>query len=65
MGGFEVGRQPWIVYNLMRTSDGLPLPAPRLWYHFTAFILVYGLAGAVGFYLMTKSVKEGPEAATA
>jgi len=62
----EVGRQPWIVYNLMRTSDAAsPIAGTQVMVSLTAFILVYGLLGAVGFYLMTKSVKEGPEAATA
>jgi cytochrome bd quinol oxidase subunit 1 apoprotein (EC 1.10.3.-) len=62
----EVGRQPWIVYNLMRTSDAAsPIAGNQVMVSLTAFILVYGLLGAVGFYLMAKSVKEGPEAATA
>lgn len=62
----EVGRQPWIVYNLMRTSDAAsPIAGAQVMVSLTAFILVYGLLGAVGFYLMAKSVKEGPEAATA
>ncbi len=62
----EVGRQPWIVYNLMRTSDAAsPIAATQVMVSLTAFILVYGLLGAVGFYLIAKSVKEGPaEAAT-
>lgn len=62
----EVGRQPWIVYNLMRTSDAAsPIAGAQVMVSLTAFILVYGMLGAVGFYLMAKSVKEGPEAATA
>ena len=62
----EVGRQPWIVYNLMRTSDAVsPIAGTQVMVSLTAFILVYGLLGAVGFYLMAKSVKEGPEAVTA
>ncbi len=62
----EVGRQPWIVYNLMRTSDAAsPIAGTQVMVSLVAFILVYGLLGAVGFYLMAKSVKEGPGAATA
>lgn len=62
----EVGRQPWIVYNLMRTADAVsPIAGTQVMVSLTAFILVYGLLGAVGFYLIAKSVKEGPEAATA
>jgi len=62
----EVGRQPWIVYNLMRTSDAVsPIAGSQVMVSLVAFILVYGLLGAVGFYLIAKSVKEGPGAATA
>ncbi len=61
----EVGRQPWIVYNLMRTADAAsPIAGSQVLVSLIAFILVYGLLGAVGFYLIAKSVKEGPEAAT-
>lgn len=62
----EVGRQPWIVYNLMRTADAAsPIAGTQVMVSLAAFILVYGLLGAVGFYLIVKSVKEGPEAVTA
>nr|WP_319492279.1 cytochrome ubiquinol oxidase subunit I [uncultured Desulfobacter sp.] len=62
----EVGRQPWIVYNLMRTADAAsPIAGTQVMVSLSAFILVYGLLGAVGFYLIAKSVKEGPEAVTA
>jgi len=62
----EVGRQPWIVYNLMRTADAAsPIAGSQVMVSLAAFILVYGLLGAVGFYLIVKSVKEGPEAVTA
>ncbi len=61
----EVGRQPWIVYNLMRTADAAsPIAGSQVLVSLIAFILVYGLLGAVGFYLIAKSVKEGPGAAT-
>nr|WP_319394596.1 cytochrome ubiquinol oxidase subunit I [uncultured Desulfobacter sp.] len=62
----EVGRQPWIVYNLMRTADAAsPIAGSQVMVSLAAFILVYGLLGAVGFYLIVKSVKEGPGAVTA
>ncbi|MEH0019158.1 MAG: cytochrome ubiquinol oxidase subunit I [Desulfobacter sp.] len=61
----EVGRQPWIVYGLMKTADAAsPIVTSQVLVSLIGFILVYGLLGAVGFYLIAKSVKEGPEAAT-
>jgi cytochrome d ubiquinol oxidase subunit I len=61
----EVGRQPWIVYGLMKTANAAsPITTSQVFISLVGFILVYGLLGAVGFYLIAKSVKEGPEAAT-
>jgi cytochrome bd ubiquinol oxidase subunit I len=61
----EVGRQPWIVYGLMKTAEAAsPISTTQVFTSLMGFILVYGLLGAVGFYLMAKTVKQGPEAAT-
>ena len=57
----EVGRQPWIVYGLMKTSDAAsPVAGSQVMTSLIAFILVYGLLGAVGFYLISSHVKKGP-----
>ena len=50
----EVGRQPYTVYGLMRTSDSLaPIAAPAVAASLTAFIVVYFFVfGAGTFYLM-------------
>jgi cytochrome bd ubiquinol oxidase subunit I len=62
----EVGRQPWIVYGLMRTSDAAsPVAGGQVMASLVAFVLVYGLLGLVGFYLMAKNAIQGPEAAEA
>ena len=61
----EVGRQPWIVYGLMKTSDAVsPVAGSQVLISLIAFILVYGLLGAVGFYLIAKTAKEGPAPAS-
>jgi cytochrome bd ubiquinol oxidase subunit I len=60
----EIGRQPWIVYGLMLTAEAAsPITTVQVFTSLTGFILVYGLLGAVGVYLMAKTVKQGPEAA--
>ncbi len=57
----EVGRQPWIVYGLMRTSDAAsPIVTSQVLFSLIAFIVVYGILGALGFYLMTINAKKGP-----
>ncbi|MBW2613888.1 MAG: cytochrome ubiquinol oxidase subunit I, partial [Deltaproteobacteria bacterium] len=62
----EVGRQPWIVYGLMKTSDAAsPVASVQVLTSLIGFILVYGLLGMVGFYLMFKNAVKGPKPADA
>ena len=57
----EVGRQPWIVYGLMRTSHAVStLAGYQVLISFIAFVVVYGLLGAVGFYLIASNARKGP-----
>jgi cytochrome bd ubiquinol oxidase subunit I len=61
----EVGRQPWIVYGLMKTSDAVsPIAVSQVLTTLIAFILVYGLLGVTGFYLIAKNALKGPELVT-
>ncbi len=61
----EVGRQPWIVYGLMKTSDAVsPIAVSQVLTTLIAFIVVYGLLGVTGFYLIAKNALKGPELAT-
>ncbi len=58
----EVGRQPWIVYGLMKTSDAVsPIDPTQVFISLIAFILVYGVLGIAGFYLIIKNAKQGPK----
>lgn len=58
----EVGRQPWIVYGVMKTSSAVsPIATSQVLTTFLAFIVVYGLLGAVGFYLIIRNARRGPE----
>ncbi len=60
----EVGRQPWIVYGVMRTADaGSPLEASQVAISLGAFFLVYALLGAVDFFLLFRFARKGPPAA--
>lgn len=57
----EVGRQPWIVYGLMKTSDAAsPVAGYQVMISLIAFILIYGLLGGVGYYLIGKHAIKGP-----
>ncbi|MEE4262125.1 MAG: cytochrome ubiquinol oxidase subunit I [Desulfobacteraceae bacterium] len=60
----EVGRQPWIVYGIMKTSAGVsPIDMVQVATSLVAFVLVYALLGAVGYYLIIKKAVKGPEPA--
>jgi cytochrome bd ubiquinol oxidase subunit I len=51
----EVGRQPWIIYQIMRTKDALT-PMPGLQYSFYAITIVYVLLSFVVFWLMLRQI---------
>lgn len=58
----EVGRQPWVVYGLMRTADGVsPIPAANVIWSLTLFVLFFGLIGASYFYYVLKTLNRGPD----
>jgi cytochrome d ubiquinol oxidase subunit I len=58
----EVGRQPWIVYGLMRTRDAAsPIASGQVLATLIGFIVVYGLLGLVAFGLIIQTARKGPE----
>lgn len=58
----EVGRQPWIVYGLMKTADAVsPVGAGEVGFSFIMMCLIYTLLGAAGIWLMIRLAKKGPE----
>jgi cytochrome d ubiquinol oxidase subunit I len=61
----EVGRQPWIVYNLLRTSEALSavVTANQVAASMVMFMLVYLLLFAVFLFLLNDKIKHGPDEA--
>jgi cytochrome d ubiquinol oxidase subunit I len=60
----EVGRQPWIVYNMMRTRDAVsPIAASQVGFSLFMLIAIYTVLGLAGFYLIIKHIQKGPEPA--
>jgi len=59
----EVGRQPWIVYGLLRTSEGLSeaVTANAVLGSLIMFALIYLLLFAVFIYLLNEKIQHGPE----
>jgi cytochrome d ubiquinol oxidase subunit I len=58
----EVGRQPWIVYGLMRTSDAVS-PAPGLFAGFYAVVVIYLLLTALTVFVLRRLARTGETAA--
>jgi cytochrome d ubiquinol oxidase subunit I len=57
----EVGRQPWIVYGLMKTADAVsPVSATQVSSSLAAFIVLYSLLGLADFFLLAKYARKGP-----
>jgi cytochrome d ubiquinol oxidase subunit I len=57
----EMGRQPWIVYGVMRTADAVsPLATSQVALSAIAFTVVYTLLGIADFYLLFKYARRGP-----
>jgi cytochrome bd ubiquinol oxidase subunit I len=58
----EVGRQPWVVFGLMRTSDGLTLalPAATALSSLILFTLIYSILAFIAGSLIVLHIKKGP-----
>ncbi|MBD3217926.1 MAG: cytochrome ubiquinol oxidase subunit I [candidate division Zixibacteria bacterium] len=59
----EVGRQPWIVYGLLRTEDGLSasVGSGQVLLSLILFTLIYILLFTLFIFLLNEKIKAGPE----
>ena len=59
----EVGRQPWIVYNQLRTADAVSrsLNASQVVGSIIMFGVIYALLFALWIYLLNDKIQKGPE----
>ena len=58
----EIGRQPWVVYGLMRTADAVSPHAPAtLAVSLALFVVVYVFVFGAGLAYMLRLVRKGPE----
>jgi len=59
----EVGRQPWIVYHLLKTTDAVSITVStgELLFSLILFLIVYALLGGLYVYLLVKKVRHGVE----
>ncbi|MEY2558391.1 MAG: cytochrome bd ubiquinol oxidase subunit [Verrucomicrobiota bacterium] len=56
----ELGRQPWIIYNVMRTEEAVT-PMPGIAVPFVVFTLIYIFLSLVLLYLLRREFMKEPE----
>jgi cytochrome d ubiquinol oxidase subunit I len=59
----EVGRQPWVVYDLLRTSDATStvVPSIQIVASMAMFAVIYGLLFAVFVFVLNDKIQRGPD----
>ncbi|WED44252.1 cytochrome ubiquinol oxidase subunit I [Legionella cardiaca] len=61
----EIGRQPWVVYNLLKTKDAVSsIGYEEVLISFTLLILAYGVVFGFYLYYLLKLIVHGPERLT-
>lgn len=63
----ELGRQPWAVYGVLKTAEGVSQSVSiyQVAGSLAGFTALYGLLGAIDIYLLVKYAKLGPDPAPA
>jgi cytochrome d ubiquinol oxidase subunit I len=61
----ELGRQPWLVYGLMRTVDGtsVTVSAGNTLFTLLGFLGMYFVVGVIFLFLVLRLIIHGPEPA--
>ncbi len=59
----EIGRQPWIVYGLLKTYQGVSptIVSSQVVMSILMFIVIYFLLFALFIFLLDRKIKHGPE----
>jgi len=63
----EVGRQPWLIYGLMRTPAGVSpqVSAGNAWFTIIGFMGMYTVLAILFLFLVYREIEHGPEPAAA
>jgi cytochrome d ubiquinol oxidase subunit I len=58
----ETGRQPWVVYGLLRTKDAITpsLTGGDVLFSLIAYVVVYAVIYSSGFYYIYRVLRDGP-----
>ncbi len=57
----ETGRQPWVIYGVLRTADATsPVPMQSVATSLALFFLVYGVVFSAGIVYINRLIRKGP-----
>ncbi len=57
----EIGRQPWVVYGVLRTRDAVsPHSTLQMTFSLIAFIVIYASVFGIGYVYLIRLIKKGP-----
>jgi cytochrome d ubiquinol oxidase subunit I len=59
----EVGRQPWVVYRVLKTSDAYSanVTGGEVLFSIIVFGLIYLFLGAIYIYILSRKIRHGPD----
>ncbi len=59
----ELGRQPWLIYGVMRTAHGISprVGAGNAWFTLIGFMGLYTVLGILWLFLVYREIEHGPE----
>jgi cytochrome d ubiquinol oxidase subunit I len=59
----EVGRQPWVIYGLMRTSQGasMNVSSGNVMFTLIGFMGMYAVLSILFLFLVRREIEHGPE----
>jgi cytochrome d ubiquinol oxidase subunit I len=58
----ESGRQPWIIYHILRTADATsPIPGATIAGTLALFVIGYGVVFSFGIYYINRLIAKGPD----
>jgi cytochrome d ubiquinol oxidase subunit I len=59
----ELGRQPWLIYGLMRTAHGVSprVGAGNVWFTLLGFMGMYTVLGILWLFLIYREIELGPD----
>jgi len=56
----EMGRQPWIIYNMMKVSEGISqVPVEQVWFSIILLISFYVVLFFMDYFLSIRTIRRG------